>query len=73
MLRNAFGNITNETIGDWGTCMATASESRDPNRLHWLLELLMEEPIREEEGSFAETSRLYVLQGNFHFFLCCTP
>jgi len=48
--------------GDWGTCFATASESRDPNRLHWLLETLMEEPLRSR-GSFLDSSRLYVLQG----------
>ena len=50
------------TSGDWGTCFATASESRDPNRLYWLLEALMEEPLRSR-GSFLDSSRLYVLQG----------
>jgi proteasome activator subunit 4 len=52
----------NAFSGDWGTCFATASESRDPNRLHWLLEALMEEPLRSR-GSFLDSSRLYVLQG----------
>ena len=62
LLRRLLGKVTVETIGDWGTCFATASESRDPNRLHWLLEVLMEEPLRSQ-GSFLDSSRLYVLQG----------
>ena len=62
VLRQLLSKVTVETIGDWGTCFATASESRDPNRLHWLLEVLMEEPLRSQ-GSFLDASRLYVLQG----------
>ena len=62
LLRNILGHVTVETIADWGTCMATSSESRDPNRIHWMLEVLMEEPLRSQ-GSFLDSSRLYVLQG----------
>ena len=62
VLRRLLGKVTVETIGDWGTCFATASESRDPNKLHWMLEVLMEEPLRSQ-GSFLDASRLYVLQG----------
>lgn len=62
VLRKLLGNVTVETIRDWGTCFATASESRDPNRIHWMLEVLMEEPLRSQ-GSFLDSSRLYVLQG----------
>ena len=51
-----------EAISDWGTCFATASDSRDPNRIHWIMEVLMEEPIRSK-GSFIDSSRLYALQG----------
>ena len=54
--------VSVETIADWGTAFATASESRDPNRIYWLLEVLMEEPLRSQ-GSFLDASRLYVLQG----------
>lgn len=54
--------MTVETISDWGICFATASEGRDPNRHHWLHEILMEEPIREE-ASFIECGRMYTLQG----------
>ena len=62
VLRKLLGNVTVETIRDWGTCFATASESRDPNRIQPMLEVLMEEPLRSQ-GSFLDSSRLYVLQG----------
>ena len=32
------------------------------HRLHWLLEVAMEEPIRSQ-GSFIDCSRLYMAQG----------
>lgn len=32
-----------------GTAIATASENRDPNRSHWLMELILEEPVRVEQ------------------------
>uniref|UniRef100_A0AAR2INB5 Proteasome activator Blm10 mid region domain-containing protein n=1 Tax=Pygocentrus nattereri TaxID=42514 RepID=A0AAR2INB5_PYGNA len=63
ILRTALSNITIETYGDWGTCIATACESRDPRKLHWLFELLMESPVNGEGGSFVDACRLYVLQG----------
>ena len=62
LLRKILLHVTVETVGDWGTCMATASDSRDPNRIHWLLEVMMEEPLRSQ-GSFLDSSRLYMLQG----------
>lgn len=61
-LKQALLKVSPETIRDWGTCFATSSENRDPNKLHWLMELVMEEPIRNQ-GSFIDCSRLYVLQG----------
>uniref|UniRef100_UPI0037E980D1 proteasome activator complex subunit 4B-like n=1 Tax=Semicossyphus pulcher TaxID=241346 RepID=UPI0037E980D1 len=63
LIRTALTNITVETYTDWGTCIATACEGRDPRRLHWLLELLMESPLSGEGGSFRDASLLYVLQG----------
>jgi proteasome activator subunit 4 len=62
IIRRALLNMTVETVADWGVCFATASENRDPNRQHWLLELLMEDPLRDE-ASFIECGRLYTLQG----------
>jgi len=61
-IRTALSKVSPETQRDWGTCFATSSDSRDPNRLHWLMEVAMEEPIRSQ-GSFIDASRLYMLQG----------
>ncbi|MBN3306472.1 PSME4 protein, partial [Amia calva] len=63
LIRKALSNITVETYSDWGTCIATACESRDPRKLHWLFEMLMESPLNGEGGSFVDACRLYVLQG----------
>nr|XP_019938778.1 PREDICTED: proteasome activator complex subunit 4B-like [Paralichthys olivaceus] len=63
LIRTALTNITVETYTDWGTCIATACEGRDPRKLHWLFELLMESPLSGEGGSFRDASLLYVLQG----------
>ncbi|XP_068439481.1 proteasome activator complex subunit 4B-like [Clinocottus analis] len=63
LIRTALTNITVETYTDWGTCIATACEGRDPRKLHWLFELLMESPLSGESGSFRDASLLYVLQG----------
>ena len=62
LIRSGLANVSVEAIGDWGTCFATSSDSRDPNRIHWIMEVLMEEPIRSK-GSFIDSSRLYALQG----------
>ncbi|CAL1599788.1 unnamed protein product [Knipowitschia caucasica] len=63
LIRTALANITVETYTDWGTSIATACEGRDPRKLHWLFELLMESPLSGEAGSFRDASLLYVLQG----------
>ncbi|XP_068183158.1 proteasome activator complex subunit 4A [Antennarius striatus] len=63
LIHTALSNITVETYADWGTCIATACESRDPRKLHWLFEMLMESPVNGEGGSFVDACRLYVLQG----------
>jgi hypothetical protein len=34
-------------------CFSCLQENRNPNRQHWLLELLMEDPLRDE-ASFIE-------------------
>ncbi|XP_012536547.2 proteasome activator complex subunit 4B isoform X1 [Monomorium pharaonis] len=60
IIRIAIANLTEETIVDWGVCFATMQQHRDPNRHHWLLECLMEEPPLKD--SFVECGRLYVLQ-----------
>jgi len=63
VLRTALVSFTVESIRDWGTCFATCSENRDPRRIAPLLELLMDNPLCGQGGSFADSSRLYLLQG----------
>ncbi|KYM97994.1 Proteasome activator complex subunit 4 [Cyphomyrmex costatus] len=60
IIRIAIANLTEETVTDWGVCFATMQQHRDPNRHHWLLECLMEEPPLKD--SFEECGRLYILQ-----------
>lgn len=63
IIRIALNNLTVETVHDWGTCFCLAQERRDPNRQHWLLECLMEEPpLGDSTTSFVECGRLYILQ-----------
>ncbi|XP_015178192.1 PREDICTED: proteasome activator complex subunit 4B-like [Polistes dominula] len=64
IIRSALDNLTVETIIDWTTSISLSMHCRDPNRQHWLLECLMEEPtLGEFESSFIESGRLCVLQG----------
>lgn len=64
-VRMSLNNITNETDTFWGTCFATAAEGIDPVKQHFLHEVLLEDPIKEEK-SFIDCSRLYCLQGAFN-------
>lgn len=52
ILETGMARVTVETVEDWGTCMATASADRDPNRLAPLMEILMDDPLRPGEGAF---------------------
>lgn len=60
VLRTALGNMTAESINDWGVAIATATKNRDPNRLHWLITVLSEKS-EKEEASFIESGRLFAL------------
>lgn len=35
-------------------CLCLVQESRDPRKLHWLFEMLMESPVNGEGGSFVD-------------------
>ncbi|KAK4321981.1 hypothetical protein Pmani_007247 [Petrolisthes manimaculis] len=63
ILETGMARVTVETVEDWGTCMATASADRDPNRLAPLMEILMDDPLRPGEGAFNSSSRMYMLMG----------
>lgn len=64
----ALSNLSVDSIGNWSLCFAMAQKSLDPNRLHWLLESLMDEsPLGQSEASLVECGRLYVLQVSIFF------
>ncbi|PFX25214.1 Proteasome activator complex subunit 4B [Stylophora pistillata] len=63
LLRKALSVVNVETLEDWGTCMATAVENQDPRRIHRFLEMLLEDPLDDQRGSFSDSSRLYFIQG----------
>ena len=65
----ALSNLSVDSIGNWSLSFAIAQKSLDPNRLHWLLESLMDEsPLGESEGSLVECGRLNVLQVRISYF-----
>lgn len=45
-------------------------ESRDPRRIHWLLEALLDEPLTGESGSFADARYLYTRYISRFSFTC---
>lgn len=49
LMLKALTHITVESIADWGTAFATISESRDPNRMHWLFDAVLQEPVITEQ------------------------
>lgn len=65
IVRGATANLTTETIADWAMCFTCTFKDRDPHRLYWLLECLMEEPASgQSEPSFTECGRLFILQSS---------
>ncbi|XP_074105098.1 proteasome activator complex subunit 4 [Cotesia typhae] len=61
IIRTALDNVIDETIHDWEFCFAASLSQRDPNKHHWILECLMEEPQIENSSSFNECQRMYIL------------
>ncbi|XP_054706567.1 LOW QUALITY PROTEIN: proteasome activator complex subunit 4-like [Uloborus diversus] len=61
ILEKALKSITPETFADWAKCFASMIEDRDPNKYYWLFEFLMKEPQSIENGSFLESSWLFIL------------
>lgn len=65
ILRTALNNIASETVTDWAVCVTMGIESRDPNRYHWLLEFLLDNPLNEQT-SFISFARLVMLRSVLH-------
>lgn len=62
VLRKHLNNISVETLDDWGQLFTLICESRDPRKLFWVFDILMDNPLNGDGGSFGDSSRLYVLQ-----------
>lgn len=61
LFRTALNNMSDETLPDWTLCVSMSLESRDPNRYHWFLEFLMDDPL-SEQTSFLTCGRLLLIQ-----------
>ena len=65
-LHNALMNISVETLKDWDTTFSHIVQNRDPRRIHWVLDFLVNQPKEASNSALVESSRLYVLQGGIH-------
>lgn len=52
ILESVFDNLTQETIANWGTCVSSPFEDRDPRRLHWLIDILLRLARKPMDGCF---------------------
>ncbi|CAH1969247.1 unnamed protein product [Acanthoscelides obtectus] len=60
LLESAITNMCSETQTDWALCITMGTESRDPNKYHWLIEYLIEDPLRDTTSSISCT-RMHLL------------
>lgn len=65
LFQTVLTNMSDESLTDWSLCITMSLESRDPNRHHWLLEFLMNDPL-SEQTSFLACGRLFLLQMGLH-------
>ncbi|XP_019858537.1 PREDICTED: proteasome activator complex subunit 4 [Amphimedon queenslandica] len=61
LFRKIINNIQQETVEDWTQCVSDISADKDPRRVGWFLELLMEDLFTESRGAFTESSQLSLL------------
>lgn len=60
ILDSAILNMSNETLVDWVLCITMSTETRDPTMVHWLLEFLTDDPLKDPT-SFVACNRLHLL------------
>ena len=65
-LHTALLNISVETLKDWDSTFGHIVQNRDPRRIHWVLEFLINEAKQASNSALIEASKLYVLQGGLH-------
>ncbi|GAB6022437.1 hypothetical protein CHUAL_006550 [Chamberlinius hualienensis] len=61
IIKASFNSITVELQSDWCRAVAYMTENKDPRRSWWLVELLLENLLSLNNGSFVETNRLNLL------------
>lgn len=61
LFRKIINNIQQETVEDWAQCVSDISADKDPRRVAWFLELLMENLLNGTRGAFTESSQLSLL------------
>ncbi|KAG1668701.1 Proteasome activator complex subunit 4 [Nymphon striatum] len=61
LLKSALCNVTVETILDWGDCVSHSLENRDPNKYYWLIEVLVDNAMNGESGSFLSCSHMHMI------------
>ena len=50
LIRTALDRISSETKPDWFAAFGECARARDPNRIHQLLEILMEDPVSSKSS-----------------------
>ncbi|CAH0550528.1 unnamed protein product [Brassicogethes aeneus] len=60
LVNTVFANISSEAVNDWSICFTMALEWRDPKRNHWILEHLLDDPLKNPT-SFIGSARLQML------------
>ncbi|KAL4238306.1 Proteasome activator complex subunit 4 [Mactra antiquata] len=65
LLHTALNNLTVSTLSDWSTFFSLVSESRDPRKMYWFYEFLINDPLHGEGGSFGDSGRLLMVQNAF--------
>ena len=58
VFQQVLNNVTSETQSDWEHCFLGASNKADPNRLRWLLELLVTPENLVSQVSYLNTEYL---------------
>ena len=62
IIKVALNNIIEETVDDWSSCFMVANFNRDPNRMYWLIETLIEESEHaQSETSYLEAAKFMIL------------
>ena len=62
LIRSALDRVSSETRPDWIEAFGECSKARDPNRIHQLLEILMEDPVGSKSSIVGKILNLLYLK-----------